>query len=84
MRKSALGPVRRASKEAPTAEKVSAEAMQKDPFGNICFLFAKKTYSALKIVTWNINGFIKHRGKSALGCQLPSLSRKALLNREEV
>jgi len=36
---------------------MAREVMHKDPFGNTCFLFTNKSYSALKILTWGINGF---------------------------
>ena len=38
---------------------MAREVMQKDPFSNTCFLFTNKTYSALKILAWDINGFSK-------------------------
>jgi IS66 Orf2 like protein len=32
---------------------MAREVMQKDPFGNTCFLFTNKNYSALKILAWD-------------------------------
>jgi transposase len=36
---------------------IAREVMQKDPFGNTCFLYTNKRYTALKILVWDINGF---------------------------
>src|SRR5882757_2136401 len=32
---------------------LAREVMQKDPFGNSCFLFTNKRYTALKILAWD-------------------------------
>jgi hypothetical protein len=38
---------------------IAREVMQKDPFSNTCFLYINKSYTALKILAWDINGFAK-------------------------
>src|SRR5690349_6304910 len=38
---------------------MAREVMQKDPFGKTCFMFTNKSYSALNILAWDINGLSK-------------------------
>ena len=38
---------------------IAREVMQQDPFSNAYFLFTNKRFDAIKLLTWDINGFSK-------------------------
>ena len=38
---------------------IAREVMQQDPFSNAYFLFTNKRFDAIKLLTWDINGYGK-------------------------
>jgi transposase len=42
---------------------IAREVMRQDPFSNAYFLFTNKRFDAIKLLTWDINGYGKPSAK---------------------